>query len=58
MEAGVKATMIAIFIGGCMVAAFYLAYVLLLLIVIGGVGLIAYAIIKYFEVPIRPDIHD
>ena len=58
MEAGVKAFMVAIFAGGSMIAAFYMAYAILLLCVLGMVGFIAYLFFNRDNMFPKPDIHD
>jgi len=49
VEAVSKSIITAILAGGMLIASFYFAYVLLLLVVLGGVGFIAYLFFNYDE---------
>ena len=58
VEAVVKAITVAIVIAGALIASFYFAYLLIVLLVLGGVGVIAYLFFSKAEKVDREDFPD
>ena len=58
MEAKLKAILVSVIAGGVLIAAFYVAYLFLLLVVLGGVGFLAYLYFNKDDIFNKHDFYD